>query len=230
MSCEGPKAFFRGEQMLLSTSQSKSFMWVTFSFAVVIARWRSHSDRLSKITFVHTLIASHGNGNERPECTEAARVPVNAWPDPQLLPFGKEILYFTKNRTSQYRIIAIFVQVQGAEARLRNLFYSGNLLIFGGFWKELTFLACVRKFETGVFVFLESYSKNTPATSGRGFRLLQFVWLCSLLHSIGIYLRDCSEAATAERKGLGPSVWAWLTDSERCSALCIQTCRCADDV
>lgn len=96
MSCEGPKAFFRGEQMLLSTSQAKSFMWVTFSFAVVIARWRSQSDRLSKITFVHTLIASQCNGNERPECTEAAQVSVNALPDPQLLPFGKK--YFISHK------------------------------------------------------------------------------------------------------------------------------------
>lgn len=53
-----------------------------FSVAVLIARWRSQTNRLSKITFVRALIASLCNGNERPERENVVQVPADVLPDP----------------------------------------------------------------------------------------------------------------------------------------------------
>lgn len=164
------------------------------------------------------------SGNERPECTEAAQVPANALPDPQLLPFGKK--YFISHIYDEpIPYNNNMEQVQDAEAQLRNLFYRGNLLIFGGrdtFWKSLL-IWCVYQFETGVSL-IGKLVKVHDCNIWEKFRVLQLVWLWSLLHSIAIYLWHCSKAATGERQALQRSVWAWVTDSERWSALCFQTC------
>lgn len=147
---------------------------------------------------------------------------------PSCFPSARNTLFHI-NRTSQYHIIPKCEQVQGAEAQLRKQFHTENLLIFGGaatFWKDLIYLVCVQSLKLG-FRFLESYSKTTPTTFGRGFRVLQFAWLCSLLHSIGTYLRDCPEAATAERaRPIRLSLADWFRTSEPF----VQTCRCAGDV
>lgn len=155
-----------------------------------------------------TLIASQCNGNERPESTEAAQVPVNVSPDPQLLPFGKKC-FISRISNQPVAYNNNMEQVQSAETQLRNLFYSGNYLIVRGgghFLEQFTSLLC----ETGVSL-IGKLLKVHKCNICERFRVLQYLWLWSLLHSIGIDLWDSSEAETGERKALRRSVWACLT-------------------
>lgn len=83
-------------------------------------------------------------------------------------------------------------QVQGAKAQLRNLFYSGNLLIFGcggTFWKSLL-IWCVYTVSLKLgFCLLESYPKFMTAKSGRGlgfFSLYDYGACCIALVFINV--------------------------------------------
>lgn len=81
------RGVFHSEQMLLSTSPAKSFMWVTVSFAVVRARWPSSSDfAFQKKTKKKSLhLFAHFNSflsvtlMRGPECCAVVQVPGTLW-------------------------------------------------------------------------------------------------------------------------------------------------------
>lgn len=127
--------------------------------------------------------------------------------------------FFHINRTSQYHIIPKCEQVQGAEAQLRKQFHTDNLLIFGGaatFWKELTYLVCVQVWNWG-FAYWKVIQRPHLQHLGEvlGFFSLHDYAACCIASVLicGTVLKQ------RLLKGVGRSVWAWLTDSEWASAL-----------